>query len=123
MNRLFLVITLTFIALTVAACETKTSTAAEQQATPNPIHPTTPEATVARLLELAESGDWETYVDDFYGETHKFKGEGDRDALVSRFEGKWGPKAIESLRLVKNVKSALSENGKQAVFKVDDRNM
>ena len=26
--------------------------------------PTTPEETVARLLELAEAGEWETYVDD-----------------------------------------------------------
>lgn len=30
-----------------------------------------PEQTLARLIELARAGDWETYVDDFYGESHK----------------------------------------------------
>ena len=39
----------------------------------NPEMPITPKDTVARLLELAEAGDWETYVNDYYGEAHKFR--------------------------------------------------
>ena len=40
--------------------------------------PATPEDTVARLLQLAEAGEWEAYVDDYYGETYKFNDDGDR---------------------------------------------
>ncbi len=41
--------------------------------------PATPEGTVARLLQLAEAGEWEVYVDDYYGETHKFNDDRDRN--------------------------------------------
>lgn len=73
-----------------------------------------------RLLELAEAGDWETYVDDYYGEIHKFKDQGDRTALVSRFREDWGGQVIEALRQVKEIDPQLSADGTEAVFELGD---
>jgi hypothetical protein len=77
-----------------------------------------PAATIAKLLELAEAGDWETYVDDFYGEANKFE-EGDRDKLVARFRDQWGPKVIEGLKGVVDVEPRLSDEGSEAIFEID----
>ena len=82
--------------------------------------PVTPQETVARLLKLAEAGEWETYVDDYYGEIHKFKGEGDRAALVSRFREDWGEQVIEALRQVKEIEPRLNADGSEAVFELGD---
>lgn len=69
--------------------ETGSSGAPIPSTNTNPEMPITPKDTVARLLELAEAGDWETYVNDYYGEAHKFRDEGDRTVLVSRFRDDW----------------------------------
>ena len=53
--------------------------------------------TLDRMLEVARAGDWEAYVDDYYGEQHKFRSTTDRDALVRRFEEKWGEKLVKGL--------------------------
>lgn len=82
--------------------------------------PVTPQETVVRLLELAEAGDWETYVDDYYGEIHKFKDQGDRTALVSRFREDWGGQVIEAPRQVKEIDPRLSADGTEAVFELGD---
>ena len=82
--------------------------------------PVTPQETVAGLLKLAEAGEWETYVDDYYGEIHKFKGEGDRNALVSRFREDWGVQVIEALRQVRQIDPRLSADGNEAVFELGD---
>ena len=80
----------------------------------------TPQETVARLLKLAEAGEWETYVDDYYGEIYKFKDEGDRTALVSRFREDWGVQVIEALRQVMKIDPRLSADGTEAVFELGD---
>jgi len=54
--------------------------------------------TLDRMLEVASKGDWEAYVDHHYGEQHKFSSPADRDALVRRFEEKWGEKLVQGLR-------------------------
>ena len=82
--------------------------------------PVTPQETVARLLELAEAGDWETYVDDYYGEIHKFKDEGDRTALVSRYREVWGVQVIDALLQVIEIVPRLSADGTEAVFELGD---
>ena len=82
--------------------------------------PLTPQETVARLLELAEAGDWETYVDDYYGEVHKFKDQGDRTALVSRFREDWSGQVIEALRQVQEIEPRLSADGAEAVFELGE---
>lgn len=68
-----------------------------------------PQKTLARMLALAEAGDWGAYVDDHYGEAHKFRSPADRDALVQRFEGKWGPRILEALRRAAAVTPTVAE--------------
>ena len=126
MNRLFIVMASIFLVLFLIACGSESGGAEKRDAPSQKPSlgsgemPTTPEATVARLLELAEAGEWETYVDDYYGETHKFKDEGERDLLVSRFRDDWGEVVIESLRQVKDLEPKISVDGRNAVFELGD---
>ena len=53
--------------------------------------------TLQQMLDAAERGDWESYVDAHYGEQHKFRSPADRDALVKRFADKWGEKLLPGL--------------------------
>ena len=75
----------------------------------------TPKATVLEMLELAEAGDWATYVDDFYGEAHKFRNASDRLQLIGMLE-KRGPGIVESLRRVSTIDPTITSDGSQAVF-------
>lgn len=79
----------------------------------------TPKATVQQMLQLAEAGDWGTYVDDFYGETHKFRGPADRDKLVDMLQ-KRGAGIIEALRKVSTIEPTISSDGTQAVFPLNE---
>ena len=54
--------------------------------------------TLSKMLEVAVWGDWGAYVDSHYGEQHKFRSPADRDALVKRFQEKWGEKLVQGLR-------------------------
>ena len=103
-----------------SVAEPRHSSSSEPAISTNPGKSLTPQETVARLLELAEAGDWETYVDDYYGEVHKFKDQGDRTALVSRFREDWGGQVIEALRQVKEIEPRLSADGTEAVFQLGD---
>ena len=100
--------------------ETRDSSASQSTLKTANEKPTTPADTVARLLELAEAGEWETYVDDHYGEVHKFRDEEDRAALVSRFREDWGVQVIEALRQVKSIEPRLTADGTEAVFELGD---
>ena len=51
-------------------------------------------ATVAAMLKLAEAGAWDDYVDNYYGESHKFRSDEDRTKLVERFEQKRGTQVV-----------------------------
>ena len=113
------------LALTACGAESEQSqlgnTTASQLAINNTDEePVSAQETVARLLELAEAGEWETYVDDYYGEIYKFKDEGDRTALVSRFREDWGVQVIEALRQVMEINPRLSADGTEAVFELGD---
>jgi hypothetical protein len=77
-------------------------------------------ATVAAMLALAEEGRWAAYVDEYYGEAHKFDSPDDRIALVERFEQQWGTRAIEGLQQAASVAPVIDEEGR-AVFTVDGR--
>lgn len=77
-----------------------------------------PSETVSEMLEAAKAGNWEKYVDAFYGEQHKFKSSSDRDLVVSRFREKWGDKVIEALEEVSRVEPQLSEDGRTATFRL-----
>ena len=125
MNRFSLVTVSVGAMLFAAACGSESNANETSNAvvtTPRASMPTTPQATVVRLLELARAGDWETYVDDFYGEAHKFRSDSDRDMLVDRLRNKWGSKVVESLQKVKGIEPTLSDDGKQAVFEIDGGN-
>ena len=126
MLRLILTVSMSLIlALTACGAESEQSqlgnTTASQLAINNTDEePVSAQETVARLLELAEAGEWETYVDDYYGEIYKFKDEGDRTALVSRFREDWGVQVIEALRQVMEINPRLSADGTEAVFELGD---
>lgn len=78
-----------------------------------------PSATVAAMLDLAEAGDWSTYVGEFYGEQHKFASDADREKLVLRFEQKWGLQVIEGLRQAATVTPTIEDAVGRAVFAKD----
>ena len=80
-----------------------------------------PEATVQHMLELAEAGEWGTYVDDFYGEAHKFRGASDRQKLIEMLSRK-GPGIVQALRQVSTVEPVISSDGSQAEFPLGDGN-
>ncbi len=80
--------------------------------------PATPEDTVARLFQLAEAGEWEVYVYDYYGEAYKFNDDGDRTSLVTRFREDWSEQVIDALRKAKDVSPQLSSDGLEAVFEM-----
>jgi len=75
-----------------------------------------PSQTAASMLALAEAGNWSVYVNDFYGETHKFRTDADRQQLIDRFENKWGDQVVVLLRQVATIKPQVSADGSQAVF-------
>ncbi len=75
-------------------------------------------ATLSAMLKAAEAGNWEKYVDDYYGEQHKFRSSKDRDSLVARFRQKWGSKVIHGLRKAAQVKPELSGDGTKAIFQL-----
>ncbi len=81
---------------------------------------TSPTATLSAMLEAAEDGDWEKYVDEYYGEQHKFKSPSDRDKLVSRFRDKWGSQVIAGLKEASQVEPEFSEDGTQAIFQLSN---
>lgn len=76
-------------------------------------------ATLHEMLDLAEAGDWGAYVDRFYGESHKFRGPEDRDALVQRFQQRWGEQVVEGLRQATQHTPVIDEQGR-AVFADQD---
>ncbi|CCQ90379.1 exported hypothetical protein [Nitrospina gracilis 3/211] len=75
-------------------------------------------ATLSTMLRVAEAGDWERYVDEFYGEQHKFRSSSDREKLILRFRAKWGSKVIAGLREASRVKPHLSKDGSKAIFQL-----
>ena len=75
-------------------------------------------ATLSAMLKSAEAGNWGKYVDDYYGEQHKFRSSKDRDSLVARFRQKWGSKVIPGLREAAKVKPELSGDGTKAIFQL-----
>lgn len=81
---------------------------------------TLPTATLSAMLEAAEAENWEKYVDEYYGEQHKFKSPSDRDKLVSLFREKWGSQVIAGLKEASQVKPELSEDGTLARFQLSD---
>ncbi len=79
-------------------------------------------ATVRAMLALAEDGEWDAYVDDYYGEAHKFDSPSDRKALVDRFEQQWGTRVIDGLRQAASVTPMIDEEGR-AVFSVNGQSV
>ena len=74
--------------------------------------------TLDHMLKLATKGEWEAYVDHHYGEQHKFRSPSDQDALVKRFEDKWGEKLVQGLS--RAAKLPVQIDGDEAVFMDDD---
>ena len=81
---------------------------------------TLPKATLSAMLEAAEAGNWEKYVDEYYGEQHKFKSPSDRDKLVSRFREQWSSEVIAGLKEASQVEPELSEDGTKTRFQLSN---
>lgn len=77
-------------------------------------------ATVASMLELAEAGKWDSYVDQFYGETHKFRGPEDRATLITRFEERWGEKIVKALRRAATLTPTIDIDGRALFADTDE---
>jgi len=82
----------------------------------------TPEVALNGMLEFAEAGDWENYVDTYYGEKDKFRSDADRDQVVARFRDKWGSAVVEQLGAIKNVPAEIIDDGNRASFATPDGN-
>ena len=81
---------------------------------------TSPTVTLSAMLKTAEVGNWEKYVDEYYGEQHKFQSPSDREALISRFRERWGNQVIAGLKEASQVEPELSEDGKKAIFQLSN---
>jgi len=79
-----------------------------------------PRVIVAKMLKLAETGNWEDYIDRYYGEAHKFRSKSDRAKLVERYETEWDGRVIEMLREVTRIEPQIVDNGRRAVFSSGD---
>jgi hypothetical protein len=124
MKKYFVTIGTLAFALILTACSNESdlsnSTAPAVVETPASNDALTPEETLSRLKELAAAGDWETYVDDFYGESHKFEGKQERrDAVVARFRDKWASEVVEGFDALDEGNATIIEDGKKAVFTLD----
>ncbi len=102
--------------LVLAGCRQDASASSDRSAAPAATKTPGPSQTAASMLALAEAGNWTAYIDDFYGETHKFRTDADRQQLIKRFENKWGDRVIELLRQVVTIKPQVSDDGSRAVF-------
>ena len=70
--------------------------------------------TLSEMLAVASSGDFDKYVDAYYGESHKFGSPADRDALVQRFEGKWRDSLLDGLNRAAELPVKI--DGERALF-------
>lgn len=93
----------------VASRETAVATPAKSRSAEE-----TASETLNRMLEVATQGDWGAYVDQHYGEQDKFRSAADRDALVRRFEEKWGEKIVPGLQRAAQLPVQLE--GEKALF-------
>lgn len=85
-----------------------------------PAQSPTPESTLATLIDLAEAGDWEAYVDDYYGESHKLTDQAKRDQVVARFRDRWSEEVVTTLHAIADVEPTYEQDGMIAVFPVDE---
>lgn len=117
MNRTYVSLLMLSIAIVLPGCGGDNTVPDSPTETANTL---SPEETVARLIELAKTGDWETYVDDYYGESHKFEGLAERrEAVIARFRDKWATDVLEGLEALDEGKATISDDGKKAVFMKD----
>lgn len=128
MNRI--AVTVVALPLLIAGCSpgetaatpTKRSEAKAAHASPGAMPASPAEAareTLAAMLEAAEAGNWASYVDNFYGESHKFSSPSDRQQLIDRFEASWGSQVVEGLRQMNSIEPEISSDGSQAVFQAE----
>jgi hypothetical protein len=80
-----------------------------------------PQETVQTMLELANSGDWESYVDRFYGEKHKIANPQQMTQLVTRFRDAWGSQIIPALEEASQLAPVIE--GDKAIFQKDGRDV
>ena len=72
---------------------------------------------VAEMLSAAQSGDWQTYVEHFYGEQHKFAAPEERDQLIERFRDQWGEQVLPVLEDAVEITPRIVED--RALFERD----
>ncbi len=117
----YLIVGLILIATAVTGCGSSDVAQSEPKAVTLEPHRSDEESaveTLNRMLEVATQDDWEAYVDHHYGEQHKFRSPADRDALVRRFEEKWGEKLVQGLS--RAAKLPVQIDGDKAVFSDGD---
>lgn len=78
-----------------------------------------PSETVEAMHRMAESGDWDAFVRQYYGELHKAESEEDIQELVSRFHDRWGEEFRQILKRAVQVSPTLESGGQKAKFELD----
>ena len=69
---------------------------------------------------MARAGDWETYVDEFYGESHPFEGLAERrNAVVARFRERWADEVLAGFEALDGGPPEITDDGKKAVFSLN----
>ncbi len=106
----------TLVSFVLVGCREDATASPVRSAAPAVAEAPGPSQAAAGMLALAEAGNWSAYVDDFYGETHKFRDDGDRRQLIERFETRWGDQVVVLLRQVAGIEAEVSDDGSQAVF-------
>jgi hypothetical protein len=110
----------TLASLVLVGCRQDATASPDQGAAPTATKTPGPSQTAANMLARAEAGNWTAYVDDYYGETHKFRNDRDRRQLIERFATKWGEQVVVLLGQVAEIKPKVSDDGSQAVFDFGD---
>jgi len=104
------------VSIVLVGCREDAAASSVRGAAPAVTEGLGPRQTAASMLALAEAGNWAAYVDDFYGETHKFRSDRDRRQLIERYETRWGEQVVVLLRQVAGIQPHVSDDGSQAVF-------
>ena len=78
----------------------------------------TAQDTIRQMLKVAEAGQWQTLIEQYYGEMDKLSDPSQLTELADRFKQKYGPVLIPVLQQAAEITPVIE--GKKALFHIDD---
>ena len=124
-----LIVLLTLVSLGFVGCDSGTHESADPpvgdvaNGAANGLHDDVPDpaadanAVVGQMLTLAQAGEWEQFIDEYYGEAAKIPGDAQKQSLIDRFANGWGEKLIPVLEQASEIMPDLEDD--KALFRVD----